>query len=507
MPGLPAWHIPSTSASTPTSQLMTSTLPGRRALVGVSQLPDISVSPSPSPRFASLAPSPSSPSVVLWFCGSVAPDSVVPASAPASLSADSQCSIAGIPLPSLPPREFLVRSEAFVEAETLSTAIRHKPTKQSSAHFTTAEFCLARITPRPVDPAKTLGFHTIHCACAASAAGSSFRLVSRAPPQSPIPPNLVRSLSFPESLWSQKSRQRFAHARAPTPPPNRYITSQLLAWSDWILPRVLSRVLPDHNHNHSSSPPSLSATCSCRRCIARPSEPPPARRRFLLDPGTSAPIRSSRGPQSLPVAVASLRAFVSPPTRPSKSPIHPDHTDRPLTCRVLPLATRAVGQWSLGPAEASNVSLLHRVIFTNLEPHGLIRGERLVAGIVPLTPDQNYVLLIQSTRRKGWVLPKGGWESDETCQEAAEREAWEEAGITIQINYDLGDIEEKRPQKTSKDRSRYHFFEGTVTNEYEEWPERHKRERQWFTFTQAWEHLTTRPELQEALNRCTMNRL
>lgn len=135
------------------------------------------------------------------------------------------------------------------------------------------------------------------------------------------------------------------------------------------------------------------------------------------------------------------------------------------------------------------------------------KGERLVAGIVPLTPDQNYVLLIQSTRRKGWVLPKGGWESDETCQEAAEREAWEEAGIAIQINYDLGDIEEKRAQKSSKDRSRYHFFEGTVTSEYEEWPEKHKRERQWFTFTQAWEALTTRPELQEALNRCTMNRL
>ncbi|KAK2671858.1 NUDIX hydrolase domain [Fusarium oxysporum f. sp. vasinfectum] len=134
------------------------------------------------------------------------------------------------------------------------------------------------------------------------------------------------------------------------------------------------------------------------------------------------------------------------------------------------------------------------------------KGERLVAGIVPLTPDQNYVLLIQSTRRKGWVLPKGGWESDETCQEAAEREAWEEAGITVQITYDLGDIDEKRAPKSSKDRSRYHFFEGTVTSEYDDWPESHKRERQWFTFTQAWEALSTRPELQEALQRSTVNR-
>ena len=134
------------------------------------------------------------------------------------------------------------------------------------------------------------------------------------------------------------------------------------------------------------------------------------------------------------------------------------------------------------------------------------KGERLVAGIVPLTPDQNYVLLIQSTRRKGWVLPKGGWESDETCQEAAEREAWEEAGITVQISYDLGDIDEKRAPKSSKDRSRYHFFEGVVTGEYDDWPESHKRERQWFSFAQAWEALSTRPELQEALERSTMSR-
>ncbi|KAF7546487.1 hypothetical protein G7046_g9283 [Stylonectria norvegica] len=135
------------------------------------------------------------------------------------------------------------------------------------------------------------------------------------------------------------------------------------------------------------------------------------------------------------------------------------------------------------------------------------KGERLVAGIVPLSADQNYVLMIQSTRRKGWVLPKGGWELDETCQEAAAREAWEEAGITLQINYDLGEIDEKRPHKSSKDRSRYQFFEGTVTGEAEDWPERHKRERQWFTFTQAWETLSSRPELQEALARSTINRL
>lgn len=105
-------------------------------------------------------------------------------------------------------------------------------------------------------------------------------------------------------------------------------------------------------------------------------------------------------------------------------------------------------------------------------------------------------------------MPKGGWETDETCEEAASREAWEEAGITVQIDYNLGEIEELRPHKSTKekDKSRYNFFQGTVTRELDDWPERHKRERQWFTFSQANEALANRPELQEALRRSTMKR-
>lgn len=134
-------------------------------------------------------------------------------------------------------------------------------------------------------------------------------------------------------------------------------------------------------------------------------------------------------------------------------------------------------------------------------------GERLVAGIVPLTEDLNYVLLIQSTRRKGWVLPKGGWESDETCEQAAAREAWEEAGITVQIDYTLGAIEEKRPTKATKDRALYYFYQATVLEQSDKWPEAHKRDRKWFTYSQAIEQLSSRPELQEAIERSTMNRL
>ena len=140
------------------------------------------------------------------------------------------------------------------------------------------------------------------------------------------------------------------------------------------------------------------------------------------------------------------------------------------------------------------------------------KGERLVAGVVALTEDQKYVLLIQSTRRKGWVLPKGGWEIDEECTEAAEREAWEEAGIIIRIDYDLGEIAETRPPKPSKSKEKdnskalYRFFQSTVLREEADWPEKHKRERQWMTYRQAKDLLSGRPELQEALERSTMKR-
>lgn len=137
-------------------------------------------------------------------------------------------------------------------------------------------------------------------------------------------------------------------------------------------------------------------------------------------------------------------------------------------------------------------------------------GERLVAGIVPLSSDKYYVLLIQSTRHDTWVLPKGGWEMDEaTAQDAACREAWEEAGIICKVTYDLGCIEEKRsPSQMTKEAPRaiYHFFEATVDKLENEWPESHKRNRKWCTYAEAAHALKDRPELLAALNKSTMHR-
>lgn len=39
------------------------------------------------------------------------------------------------------------------------------------------------------------------------------------------------------------------------------------------------------------------------------------------------------------------------------------------------------------------------------------------------------VVLVSSARKQSYILPKGGWEDDETAEQSAVREAYEEAGV------------------------------------------------------------------------------
>ncbi len=137
-------------------------------------------------------------------------------------------------------------------------------------------------------------------------------------------------------------------------------------------------------------------------------------------------------------------------------------------------------------------------------------GERLVAGVVPLSADKTQVLLIQSTRRGGWVLPKGGWELDEeSASDAACREAWEEAGVICTVEADLGHIADRRPTSQlthHAPKASYQFFECLVKEEKTEWPEMHKRSRQWVGYAQAIQALAARPELLEALKRSSIKK-
>jgi diphosphoinositol-polyphosphate diphosphatase len=138
-------------------------------------------------------------------------------------------------------------------------------------------------------------------------------------------------------------------------------------------------------------------------------------------------------------------------------------------------------------------------------------GERLVAGVVALSADYQHVMLVQSSGKKSWVLPKGGWEDDEaTAADAAVREAWEEAGITGRIERDLGEIEDLQGigggGKKGERCCRYYCFELVVEKEEQTYPEVSKRARAWCTYEQARKALQSRPELLEALERSAIAR-
>jgi 8-oxo-dGTP pyrophosphatase MutT (NUDIX family) len=53
---------------------------------------------------------------------------------------------------------------------------------------------------------------------------------------------------------------------------------------------------------------------------------------------------------------------------------------------------------------------------------------RLVTGCVPILSNGN-ILFVSASRKSEWILPKGGWENDETMEESAVRETYEEAGV------------------------------------------------------------------------------
>ncbi|KAK9069284.1 hypothetical protein SSX86_013400 [Deinandra increscens subsp. villosa] len=128
-------------------------------------------------------------------------------------------------------------------------------------------------------------------------------------------------------------------------------------------------------------------------------------------------------------------------------------------------------------------------------------GCRLIAGCIPFRfrcSDGNNcdnskkiveVLMINSTSGPGLLFPKGGWENDETVEEAAAREALEEAGVRGELMHFLGHYHFK--SKTLQDdfspegRCRAAMFALLVKEELASWPEQSRRVRTWVTIPEA----------------------
>ncbi|KAK3124761.1 hypothetical protein QOZ80_7BG0592250 [Eleusine coracana subsp. coracana] len=142
-------------------------------------------------------------------------------------------------------------------------------------------------------------------------------------------------------------------------------------------------------------------------------------------------------------------------------------------------------------------------------------GRRLVAGCIPfrykyyndkISHDEQKklveVLMIDSQSGPGLVFPKGGWENDETVEEAAIREAIEEAGVRGDLVQLLGfyDFKSKKLQDkfSPEGMCRAAIFALHVKEELTSWPEQSTRHRRWLTVPEAAEQ-SRHPWVQEAL--------
>ncbi|XP_028798980.1 nudix hydrolase 16, mitochondrial-like [Neltuma alba] len=127
-------------------------------------------------------------------------------------------------------------------------------------------------------------------------------------------------------------------------------------------------------------------------------------------------------------------------------------------------------------------------------------GYRLVAGCVPFryrgsdVCDSNSgktveVLMISSPSGPGLLFPKGGWENDETVEEAAIRESIEEAGVRGDLKDFLGYFEFR--SKTHQDEfnpeglCKAAMFALFVKEELHSWPEQKFRNRSWLSLSES----------------------
>ncbi|KAI3843737.1 hypothetical protein MKX03_018390 [Papaver bracteatum] len=115
-----------------------------------------------------------------------------------------------------------------------------------------------------------------------------------------------------------------------------------------------------------------------------------------------------------------------------------------------------------------------------------LKGCRQVVGCIPYRyddEDQLEVLVISSQKNHKMLFPKGGWEIDESMEEAALRETLEEAGVTGEVKCKLGEWSFKSKRYDT-------FYEGYmfslhVEDELESWAESHVRTRKWMTVKDA----------------------
>ncbi|WOH07616.1 hypothetical protein DCAR_0727049 [Daucus carota subsp. sativus] len=139
-------------------------------------------------------------------------------------------------------------------------------------------------------------------------------------------------------------------------------------------------------------------------------------------------------------------------------------------------------------------------------------GRRLVVGCIPyrykigkdgntVIDDDDHeleVLVVSSQKGQKMMFPKGGWELDESVEEAACRESLEEAGVLGNVENELGTWCYK--SKSSEIYHEGYMFPLLVTEQLELWPEKNLRQRVWMSVDEAREACEHSLWMREALD-------
>ena len=110
------------------------------------------------------------------------------------------------------------------------------------------------------------------------------------------------------------------------------------------------------------------------------------------------------------------------------------------------------------------------------------------AGALPYRKegDALSVLLITSTGTKRWIVPKGHVEPGLSIREAAEFEAYEEAGVIGHLApRSVGSYSYRKRPERGGDTYRVRVYPLQVTQEFDDYPEAELRERRWLSVPEA----------------------
>lgn len=96
------------------------------------------------------------------------------------------------------------------------------------------------------------------------------------------------------------------------------------------------------------------------------------------------------------------------------------------------------------------------------------------------------ILLVTSRETRRWVIPRGNPVPGLTAGASAAQEAHEEAGVEGEVSAQpLGAYRYGKRRRDGCVPAEVLVFPLRVTRALEDWPERHERERRWFTRAEA----------------------